>query len=219
MQLLTTQKNSLFEIISSFNLSPNQFEFVDAQGRNNPATRSTKLKFKNSNFFFSFESAQNSTYHYAIYSPGESTYVMEDYPQYWKNQLMTFTKWVVYLKREITAPDKWENLHKQIDNLGVKFDNDERKFTIPEYEELSSKLEVLKSQLSRLDLLPEQIEALNSKIDFLAESAKSMSKFDWKSLFIGTIVNTTLQLALGEEQISLIWNLIKSTFQNYFLLG
>ena len=58
----------------------------------------------------------------------------------------------------------------------------------------------IKNQLERLTLL-----------------AVDLGKFDWKNLFVGTIMSIIIQLGVNKENANLIWLAIKQMFYEYFI--
>lgn len=54
-------------------------------------------------------------------------------------------------------------------------------------------------------------------LERLTELAKELNKFDWKNLFIGTIISITIQLNVTPDNATLLWELIQNVFSNYFL--
>jgi hypothetical protein len=83
--------------------------------------------------------------------------------------------------------------------------------------ELSSKIDQIKTSLDTIPLLEEQQIAIINQLNHLTELAKELNKFDWKNLFIGTIVSIILQLYVTRENAARLWNLIKTVFSNFFL--
>lgn len=215
MRLLTSQKDTLFDIIEEFELSPSQFQFSDGRSVFSTVGIATRLYFKNSEFHFSFDSVDNR--HYASFCPGEQAFQEEANTLTWDQQLYCFQGWLENLKREINSPNKWDRLDKEIKGLRIKFENEEDKFSAQEYQELKIKIDVLKKGVDQIGLLAEQVSVINSKLDHLTELAQEMNKFDWKSLFIGTIISIIIQLNVTAENAKSLWALIKRVFSNYFL--
>jgi hypothetical protein len=214
MKLLTSQKDTLFDLIEKKGLSPSQFSFSDKSSKFRPG-QSPCLKFNNSEFYFTFDSKDNK--YYSIYSPGNDKFVDEAAPITWDNQLYYFKEWVAYLIREISAPNKWERLKKELEEISINFDSSEDKFSFQEYEELKTKVAFLKQNISTVGLAINQAQAINAKLDHLTELAKDMNKFDWKSLFIGTIMSIIIQLSVTPDNAKTLWTLIRQAFNNYFL--
>lgn len=215
MKLLNSQKDQIFDLIEEQNLSPSQFEFNEEQVNVVSHTEKTILSFKNSQYFFQFDYRNGG--HYSIFSPGRSTITEEEFPRNWENQLFYFKEWLLNLLREINTPNKWERLRKEINEINSGFTVGQEKFSFQEYEELIIKINQLKGSIKEIGLSRDQILGINNKLDFLVESAKTLSKFDWKSLFVGTIISITIQLGLTPENSKSLWNLITHIFNQLFL--
>ena len=218
MKLLTSQKDTLFDIIESNGLTPSQFEFTETISRLGAKQKATNLKYKDSDYFFSFESdpKRNDT-HFAIFCPGTSTFIERNGTGLWEYQLNRFRTWLSNLSREIHTPNKWERLEIELSSISFRIDNDSDKFSVTEYEDLKNRMLNLKQQTGTIGLLPDQVDAINSKLDHLTELAKDLNKFDWKGLFVGTIISMVIQLGVTPENTESLWSIIKIVFNNYLL--
>jgi hypothetical protein len=210
MKLLTSQKDEIFERIQLGGyFSPSQFEFI------NELNKASMLKFINSDFFFHFRFDNYGTF--LTYSPGEESLVESTGNLNWSSICQAFSMWLVYLEREVTAPDYWSGLKNQLSGLTFVNQYDNEKFSVLEYEDLQNRIEGLKFRLEKIPLILEHQKEIINHLDRLSEQAKELGKFDWKSLFIGTMISLFIQLGISQENISALWGLIKSTFSNYFL--
>ncbi|MDO8733647.1 MAG: hypothetical protein Q7K21_00615 [Elusimicrobiota bacterium] len=218
MQLLKSQKNDIFDVIQNSDLSPAQFELseYDENYSYDETITNTKLAYKNTDFYFLFETGDRNE-HISTFSPGRETVTQRENPGNWITQLLYVKEWLSNLEREITQEDKWVRLEEEIENLKISDNDNNQKFSVEEYEVLTKKLNVLKEKISEIELLPEQIETISRKIDFLTETAKSFNKTDWKSLFMGTFIQLVFQLSIPPETSGIIWKTIKGIFTNYFL--
>lgn len=218
MKLLPSQKDILFDLIVQVGLSPSQFEFGEIASKKSSGKKATKLKFVNSEYYFLFETGIKSTKsHLAVFCPGETAHTVSEYPGSWDLQLNYVRQWLRNLVKEINSPNKWDRLKKEIEGIKIKFDNDEDKFSVHEYEDLQKRVLALKQGLTTIGLLDGQVNIINEKLDHLTELAKEMNKFDWKSLFIGTIISIVIQLGVTQNNARLLWDLIKQVFNNYLL--
>ena len=220
MILLTSQKNSIYEIIEAMGLSPLQFEFVEVDSVFDLYAKATKLLFKNTGWYFQFE--QNSQIrdgtHAAQYSPGKTTLKVDVYKTNWSGIIKHFWVWLEYLKREITSEDKWSRLNRLVESSRFNFTDDFNQLTFQEYENLVEKIDVLKERISKLEIQPQQIEQINAKLDHITELSKKMTKMDWRNLFVGTIISILIQLSLSPEVGQQILDIIRELFSTYFLL-
>jgi hypothetical protein len=218
MKLLISQKDELFDTIERFGLSPTMFEFSEIPSNISGGQKATLLKYRNSDFFYSFETVFGTEIsHYAIFSPGSGSPKENQIPGSWEAQKQYFRYWLQYLAREINAPNKWDRLNKEISDLGIIITNDESKFTALEFEDLNKRMNLLKENIQSLGLGQQDLKLIHDKLDHLLNLGKTMSKFDWKALFIGTIISVVIQLSLSTDQGKLIWNFIKQIFNNFIL--
>lgn len=219
MKLLVSQKNKLFDIIEKNGLTPGLFEYNEIFYREGGVV-TTKITLKNNSFHFSISSENKGRAFRIICSPGNVMYEDLYLGEYWLQLEDAYNKWLGYLKREMQLEDKWEKLNNEIQSLQLyKEGNDflNSKFTVPEYLEIKQKIFQLKDGIARLELLPEQIALLNDKLDLVLDMTTQLGRFDWKSLFIGTIVSIIIQLGVTQDNAKAIWALIKQVFHNYFI--
>ncbi|MBA4242140.1 MAG: hypothetical protein C0448_15555 [Sphingobacteriaceae bacterium] len=215
MRLLNSQKNELYDAIEVYGLSPAQFEFVNTKSIQSSPEVATMLCYKGTDYYFLFDTHYGG--HYASFSPGEQHFNDEAHTSDWDTQLMVFDRWLEYLSREINSPNKWERLESEMKSIRFNFTNDEDKFSFHEYEDLKLKVETLKSSINNLGLLGDQAHVFNDKLDHLVELAKDMNKFDWKSLFVGTIISVIIQLSVTQDNAKELWTLIKQIFSTYLM--
>lgn len=215
MRLLKTQKNELFGIIEEVGLSPSSFFFNDPDAFSNLGT---EIGFKNSNFRFNILARHdNQDLVVLSYSPAESSFNREEWVTGWTNIVKHFRIWGNTIYDEITTIDKWERLKDEIGQISFSFKDETNKFSASEYEDLKIKMQLLKLEIRQLGLQQTQLVAIEKKLDNLTEIGLTLSKFDWKSLFVGTIISIIIQLAVTQENARAIWSVIKKIFNTYFL--
>lgn len=216
MKLLRSQKNEIYAIIEKESkLDPNQFEFEEIQSKFDSIPIATSLKFKASDYFFTFETNQNKPF--AVFSPDKEKFLGMEFPGTWSGEIQNFRNWLQYLEREVTTVDRWKLLEEEMSHINFEFNSEEGHFTIQEYELLSTKLDELKSKIGALEIPAEQIEKFQKSLDYLKIQAKKLNKTDWKNLFIGTIINLVIQFAFAPEKATALWDIIKQTFSTFLL--
>lgn len=216
MPLLISQQDDIYSIIQTMEFSPSQFKFLEVSSLINIMGRASNLKYLNSPYYYLFD-LDNSNQHYAKMCPGTETLEKDVFARTWDFQIEYFVQWLQNLKREVTAPNYWARLNDEIKNLDFQFESSNEKFTFQEFQDVVVRMEILRNKLSSIPLAENQFQALNQKLDFLTDSAKDMSKFDWKSLFIGIVVNIIMQLSVTPDNARLLWALIKEVFNSHFL--
>lgn len=215
MKLMLSQKNNLFDIIEDHGLSPNSFQITEPSEFNN---NRTVITYKNSDFYFRF--FQHPDKHVIIldYSPSEHLYERQEWVGIeWYNLQGFFVRWITCLIREISEDDKWGRLEQEISQVNISFENENGKFTAAEYEDLKTKLNLFRKEIRNIQLSELQLKTIENKIDHLTEMATTLTKFDWKGLFIGTIISIIIQLTVTHDNAKLIWEVIKKVFNKYFL--
>jgi len=88
MELLKSQKNELYEMIVANKFAPSQFEFVIVSNPHHGAQWATRLIHATSNFYFEFQTANDS--HYCEFSPGVETMKQTEFPGSWRLQMNIF---------------------------------------------------------------------------------------------------------------------------------
>lgn len=219
MELLTSQKNQIFDIIENYGLPVAKFDLQTGKSKFTGAY-GTHLTVVDTNYFFSIENYENSSTqpYYVVYSPSNDMIRAEFYTKTWENTLHHFIQFIISLKREISIEDKWEKFRENI--VEFHFTNNEsssEKFSYTEYEILAKQMGYFKNGISSLEIPSAHQKVLIEKIDYLTELAKDMNKFDWKNLFIGTIVNIVTQLAFTPENTMNLLNLLRNVFKGFFL--
>jgi hypothetical protein len=216
MKLLTSQKNSLFELIQEVDFfSHNQFELIE---KDIMGVCDTHIEYKaNKDFYFRFIDSNYANSLFVNHSPGDQQIMDSSSKISWDETLNIFDNWLYYLQREVTSPNLWQQFKTEISEIKYINNFSNQKFSFSEYTEISEKIDVLKSSLSSIPLILNQQNEIILRLDHLSETAKELGKFDWINLFIGTIISVVIQLNVTPENANAIWDLIKRVFNNYFL--
>ncbi len=127
--------------------------------------------------------------------------------------------WLDSLKRELTTPNKWERLLKEVNNANIKISNsdDEGNFSYLEYTDIVKRMELLNNKITTLFLPLNQQKIIIDKLNQLITIAQNLNKVNWKNLFVGTIISIIIQLEVSRENAAELWELIRQVFHNFFL--
>lgn len=106
--LLKSQMNEILTMIKDHALDPELFSWVEVPSALNPEYVISRLLYKQSDFFYSFE--MEGEVHSAIFSPADQSYVGSDYPGTWLKQKTSFSNWLNYLNKEVNEPDLWSSV-------------------------------------------------------------------------------------------------------------
>lgn len=213
MGLLLTQQNTFYELIEKHNeFTPSQFKLEEF-----PASGNILFTYCDNRYGFKIISVSGTNAFYTVnFSPGEfslnqnvraNLLIDPDIYNY-------FIGWLDNLKREVNAPNKWERLKSDIESFSLPNNSNYNadKFTYQEYTEVAYNIQLLKEGIKEIELTPEQFNIINDKLDFLIDQGKSLKKFDWRSLFIGTMMNIMTNVVVNPTAISAFKNLINSFF-------
>ena len=213
MNLLPSQKNEIYDLIETENLSPNLFKFRDITLHNSSAVA---LGFNGTDYYFRIIGLDDGFS--CEYSPGSEKLTENIALSYWKEVKRFMSLWLQYLNLQISQIDKWERLDQQIKQITIAQSDSAEKFSASEYEVLKERMLLLKSRLKEIEFTDEQHKALVAKIDHLTLLAISLNKFDWTSLFVGTIIGIVTQLTVNSENAKSLWDIIKTVFNSYFII-
>lgn len=219
MSLLLSQKNELFEMIEVEGLSPAQFTFEQVPSRFRQFAEVARLSYAHTEYFFLFDRKGRRNFHNVIYSPGLHDYEAEANPGTdWYLVKAYFKEWIQNLKRELGLEDKWQSLALVLASNRASFaDGADEKFSIQEYDVLSTRLDHAAKRLPEAGLEEEEIEVIRLKFEHMKKMGKSLNKSDWQGLFIGTLVSTLNQLGVSPETGQELWELLRQIFNNLLL--
>jgi hypothetical protein len=143
----------------------------------------------------------------------------EDYIDF-LNLSVKLREWLKDVKRyqeEFKLPDPWDEIfNNKFESRGTIEFNDE-KFSSSEIKLLEQGIKEFKQQIVTLKIPKNEIDLIQAKLDLIGEKLYEETKFDWKSLFIGTISNIILTLSLPQEASGTLFKFVKSFFVNKLL--
>ena len=173
--------------------------------------------FKNSHFQFTFERGDFINSSMIYYWPGKDQIMDRFGPLSWDSCIAKFYEWLHNLQREVTAPNLWERFQSSVSNIQLSNNDDNSKFTHQEYLDLSSKIDILINAVPSINLLENQTIAIQSQLVDLLSKTNSLGKYDWRNLFVGTMISIIIQLGVTQDNANELWILVKQIFSNYFI--
>lgn len=210
MSLLKIQKNVLFGEIVSKGLNPSQFT-IDSNAL------ATTISFKNSTYLFQVSSDISGNIDRIDYSPAENNLVssIRIKGNRWTAVLSNFRFWLDYLLREIEQPDKWNDLLESSKQVHWHIEEEQNtRFTSQEVLDIESSVKQIKSKMESLGLLPEQLQLIEARLDYLCDKAKSFNRIDWKNILVGTLISLVVELALPQETAKTLWHIFGDAFKH-----
>lgn len=211
-KLLKSQKNEVFKILQGAGLDPANFKWTRMAILDIDKVV-PRLNYLDGKYFFEFMIYDDPDQLWCKFSPGKNHIVIVYKSGSWSDQKLNFNRWIMYLKREIEAPDLWDEIEKYRANLPLVSNEQLVNEPIPAYEaeEISSKLQLLADKIEeQFKLNEEQNQFVRSKLDYLADAAKRQPRRDWENIFIAVVINIAFQLALEPTKAQQFWQLVKS---------
>ncbi len=213
MELLKSQKNEVFNILQVENLPLSDFKWGTVGDY-------STLNYKNREFYFDFEIHDQETFYFE-YSPGKGARKASFKTEFWQDVLDHVGFWANNLKREITAPDLWEEFKKYKTSFSLVPSEEIVNGNIPfhEVEKIIEALHSLESEIKeRFELDDQQDQFVHSKLEYLEDAVKRQGRYDWVHTCIGVLLPLAFQLALNSEAREVLINLFKTFLGPYITL-
>ena len=136
----------------------------------------------------------------------------------WATTLTKFSHWAGQVFTELNSTTGWETF-ENTNFLNTEFEDLNAEFTEIEKEQTKESIKELKVKIKLLNLAPEKLLVIENKLDSLSMKVDDLNKFDWKSLFIGTIASLIMTFVIPQEASGIFWEYIKSSFNNLKIKG
>lgn len=189
--LLRSQRNSLLRAIEAEEFSPSDFEWFETQSKWT-GDKVPAIGYKPTSYYFVFDYypgdpvGLESPGRVARYTPGRESLNTSIRCPGWNETLITFQKWLSYVRRE-TEPDLWDETEEADFRNEWLASNDPFK---------KDELKAIQNGLTRVEsFLIENsnksdavIKDIKENVTYLKESAESSGRRDWMMMFIGIIV-------------------------------
>jgi len=165
------------------------------------------VNYKGTDFFFRFEDEKGA----CLFSPGVGERVVRRRPSAsyfgWDTQLANVADWVNALRFEVEQPDVWSDplpIEKGLLTSTFSPEEADRPFTEDERQRLLRSLDRVERKLLNLavegvndqELAAQRHEFVKQQIGDLIESSKRLTRKEWTSNLIGTMMQTAVLLAL-----------------------
>jgi hypothetical protein len=209
MRITNSQKNELSEIFKRNNLNLMDFEVSGEY-------QEFKVQFKHDYFSFSIQKMKDDVYTVTIYAVNRKNAYITSHT--WGTLVTKFDDWTKQVYTEINFPTGWESF-ENTNFLNTEYDDLNSEFAETEKTQTKASIQELKKKISLLNLEPKKLEIIESKLDSLSLKVDELNKFDWKSLFIGTFASLIMTFVIPAEASGLLWEYIKSSFNNLRIKG
>ena len=209
MRITNQQKKQLADIFNE-----NELNFLDFEISGN--YQEFKIKFKFDYFSFSVMKKDTDQYQITIQSitnTSAGTSIVK-----WDGVIYRFKQWAKQIKTELGTPSGWETFENE-NYLNADFDDLNKSFSEKEKESTRRSLNYIKEKIKSLDISLEKLKIIEQKLEELDEKVDELKKFDWKSLFIGSVASLIMSLSIPPDSAGMLWEIIKSSFSGLKLKG
>ena len=221
--LLKTQKNEIFEILQEEGLEPADFNWSEEESIHSADLIVSRLTYRDTDFYYQFDFFGKDRYHTCEYSPGGEKKVQTAEPVDWHTQLRIAKIWASCLKKEIDAPDLWQELEKYQATFSLALPTKFKLLNEPipayEVEQIVKALDALKQEIKeQFKLTKEESEFVTRKLDYLADAAKRQGRLDWVHTCIGVLITIAMGLSMAPTEASKLWLLVKELLGKFMHL-
>jgi hypothetical protein len=186
------KKNGIFKAMKEAGLDPREFDLDDSAA-------AVRIKHKWSESCFSFDDNPGHYVGHRVVGDGPDW----GYDAYsWEALLSRVNAWADEVKHDLTTPDLWAEMQREVKLLGVGSDDvrENTPFTPDEQKEIARRLQELAEQAGqKYSLSATQIQVLNAKLDYLVKAAGRLGRIDWRNAFVGAIIGYVLTAAVPPE--------------------
>jgi hypothetical protein len=225
------QKNEFHTLIAKMSLDPNRFSLTDSVDEDN--RQITTITLLDSELKYIVRNAKDSWEEFNFrYTEFKPKYPLTDWLPNMKGLYFSFSdlsndfyQWlksnVLEYIKEIDSEDKWANFQFEatiFELTQVKFANNSN-FSQDESLKIKTSIANFK-QLVYENFSPtnEQIEFINTRLDYLVESVDGLGKFDWTNTFIAIMISIAINMCFDTETGKHFFNLIKQAFATIRLI-
>lgn len=202
MRITNQQKKHLFDIFSETGL--NKFDFETSGDHS-----LFKVKYKFEYYSFMIQMQKLDVFSVTIF-PVDNTNGYS-FAAKWQDTVDRFKVWIHGIAKEVSTPSGWETFESQ-NFLNEGYYDLEEKFNESEKHIVKEGLKYLITKIQELDISSENLKIIERKLDVLNSNVDELSKFDWKSQFIGTIASLIMTLIIPPEFSGAIWEYIENAF-------
>jgi hypothetical protein len=204
MRITNVEKKELSDIFLNFKLNILDFESTGEY-------EVFKIKFKYDYFSFAIVKQKTNVYLMEYFAVDNKSAISSEVN--WGGLLQHFTLWTKRLFAELNSSTGWESF-ENASFLNAEFEELNCNFTDAEKSQTKQSIKNLKVKIKLLNLAPQKLEIIENKLDSLSNKIDELNKFDWKSMFIGTIASLIMTFVIPQEASGMFWEYIKSSFHN-----
>ena len=217
--ILKTQANEIFEAIVKIGLNPSDFQWQedDSQSSEVALHKVSKLVHQPTEYYFIFD--YHYARHYAKRSPGKDCAVESKLTENWIQQFHFAREWLNFLKQEVDAPNLWDALAQErgLVEAATASETGNNPFTESEKKYIASQiLEIGEYIKTSFNLSEKHIIFLQSRLEYLTQSAKRQGRRDWLHTAIGVLFTIIVGISLSPDQARELFRFVTNALNQLF---
>lgn len=200
LKLLNWQKNEIAIIIKKSGLIFSDFSIEER--RNGDQILIDCVFYKRGPIQYGFAFDKTSDSWYLIMTPGKESQASSSNVRDWESVKSYFRNWIAYLKREIDAPNLWDEFTKSSfeNSMGNQIYNSNQQFTQNEQNIIATHIDSVIIQLKGYDsLTSEQLDRIESELTYLKEQLKNQTKKAWMYELRGVMFTLLVERVIDSE--------------------
>jgi len=190
--MLTSQRDALFALVNKSGLPPTEFHW-ETRGEPGIGQDVAVLTHQPSGYAFSFGPTG------CAYSPGRERAHEWVPTDTWDAKVRQFMQWLVYLRRELEAPDLWAAMGtaaEALPDLTTPTPSNEP-FSVAEKAQLHAALNEVKEYVrvvleSSGERENERLDAVERRLEYLAGALDRQGRADWVHTAVGVFATLAL---------------------------
>jgi hypothetical protein len=208
MRITREQQNQLADLARNSGLSVDDFE-------KSAEVAKLKVQYRHDYFSFSIERQQRDVYLISILPVDRTN--PANLKVAWTQVRTYFDAWVKAVAAEVTTPDAWESIESSDFYRASDLDYSES-YSEDEQVIIRNQMKVLAESIASLQLSSGQQQIVLQRLDSITAQLGKLSRFDWRSLLLGTIMNLAFALAFTPDVVQAIRELVIKAFAKWRLL-
>ena len=215
--LMKTQRNEVLDVLRDAELNPDEFAWTKITLEEIPMGADkgivSCLVHRPTDYRFEFD-VRHKRQFWGKFSPGRES--RQDYEEIysWEAMLGVVGIWALCLKRELDAPDLWNEIQRERKLLQSTIDAaGDDSFTNKEQGQIRDELLQIKQYIVEQVESGRELRAyVEERFDYLEAALSRMSRTDWLHTAIGVIVTVAVGVGLTADEARTLFSRVRGLF-------
>lgn len=207
-ELTPKQKNHVVLAIRAAGFRPTDFSWEEEPSRATTGRRPPflvpALDHRSTGYAFAFD-VDRMGRHYATFRPGLDGPTTHTNADDWENVKVYLAKWLLEVRENIEAPDLWAEAERErhLLEVGPSDIGDNTPFDESERVLIAESLTGLRELIVHThDLQSQQLRELDARLDYVADAATRVGRFDWRNILLAQLVSLVFGAIIPQGALS-----------------